>query len=126
MRRLIIGESSRFPDLGRLYWEQGFTKGLTTLANAVRDLSKAGHLTVADTDQAASQFAALILRIPVNQALLRGHDTITDTEIAGHIQRGTDAFLTLYHRNTNRSPGTHQHPSTSAPPTPSTKTVRTP
>ena len=96
LRRLVIGESSRFPELGNAYWRHGFQKGLATLANGLRQLADHGRLTVPDPLLAAGQFARMVLWVPVNQALLCGGETVTPADVARHVDSGVLTFLAAH------------------------------
>ena len=96
LRRLVIGESARFPELGHAYWQHGFQKGLSTLAESLRHLAGRGQLNVPDPLLAAGLFAGTVLWVPVNQALLCGGQTITPADIDRHVDAGVRAFLAAH------------------------------
>jgi TetR/AcrR family transcriptional repressor of mexJK operon len=96
LRRLVIGESARFPELGQAYWQLGFQKGLTTLADGLRRLAERGQLNIPDPLLAAGQFAGLVLWIPVNQALLCGDQAVTPADVNRHADAAVRAFLTSH------------------------------
>ncbi|WP_165436345.1 TetR/AcrR family transcriptional regulator [Amycolatopsis suaedae] len=98
LRRLVIGEAGRFPELGQTYWRHGFEKGLGTLADGLRRMADRGRLDVADPHFAAGQFAGLVLWVPVHQALLCGPDAVADADIDRHVEAGVHAFLALHGR----------------------------
>jgi TetR/AcrR family transcriptional repressor of mexJK operon len=98
LRRLVIGESARFPELGKAYWEHGFQKGLATLADGMRRLAARGRLNIADPALAAGQFAGMVLWVPVNQALLCGIEAVTPAEVDRHVDAGVLAFLAAHGR----------------------------
>lgn len=93
LRRLVIGEATRFPELGHIYWQHGFQKGLTTLADGLRQLAERGSLTIPDPRTAAGQFAGLVLWIPLNQALLCGGQAVTSADIDHYADTGVRTFL---------------------------------
>jgi TetR/AcrR family transcriptional regulator, mexJK operon transcriptional repressor len=72
LRRLVIGEAGRFPELGRTYWERGFERGLATLADRLQRLAERGLLRLEDPQLAAHQFAGMILWVPVNRVMFCG------------------------------------------------------
>jgi TetR/AcrR family transcriptional repressor of mexJK operon len=96
LRRLVIGESGRFPELGRTYWEDGFDKGLVTLAAGLERMARRGQLSIADPLLAAGQFAGLVLWVPANKAMLCGHEAVTDADIDHHVDTGVRTFLAAY------------------------------
>jgi TetR/AcrR family transcriptional regulator, mexJK operon transcriptional repressor len=97
LRRLVIGEAGRFPELGRSYWERGFERGLTTLASSLRQLAERGLLHVDDPLLAAHHFAGMILWVPVNRLMFTGEaDPVTGAELERYADAGVRAFLAAY------------------------------
>ncbi|MGW7480922.1 TetR/AcrR family transcriptional regulator [Nonomuraea muscovyensis] len=72
LRRLIIAEADRFPDLGRTWYEQGFECVLETLVTCFERLAARGHLHLDDPRLAADHLMGLLLWIPVNRAMFCG------------------------------------------------------
>jgi TetR/AcrR family transcriptional regulator, mexJK operon transcriptional repressor len=68
LRRLIIAEAERFPDLARTYFEQAPARTIEIIADALRTYAERGLLTVADPRLAAAHFAYLVLAIPQDRA----------------------------------------------------------
>jgi len=68
LRRLIIAEAERFPDLARTYFEQAPSRGIDIIAEALRSYEKRGLLKMGDPRLAAAQFAYLVLGIPQDRA----------------------------------------------------------
>jgi TetR/AcrR family transcriptional repressor of mexJK operon len=68
LRRLVIAEAERFPDLARTYFEQAPSRGIDVIADAFRSYEKSGLLEMSDTRLAAAQFAYLVLGIPQDRA----------------------------------------------------------
>ncbi|MGA7989088.1 MAG: TetR/AcrR family transcriptional regulator [Candidatus Dormiibacterota bacterium] len=61
MRRLVLAEAGRFPELARTYYEQVPQRVYATLATLFRELADQGALQVEDADSAAQHFAWLVL-----------------------------------------------------------------
>ena len=74
MRRLIVAESGRFPDLARAWHAAGPEKGHATLAAQIRRLAERGLLRAPDPLLAAQHLNYLILSVPLNEALFTGRD----------------------------------------------------
>src|SRR3954447_7571901 len=74
LRRLVIGEAGRFPELGRTFYEQGPGRTLAALAGAFERLTARGVLRVDDPLLASAHFNGLIMSIPLNEAMLLGRD----------------------------------------------------
>lgn len=69
LRRLIIAEAERFPDLARSYFEQAPARAIEVVANLLRTYVERGLLAADDPRLAASYFAYLALAIPQDRAL---------------------------------------------------------
>ncbi len=74
LRRLVIANADRFPDLGRQWYERGFGRVLATLGSRFEDLASKGLLRVDDPLLAANHFVGLLLWIPMNEAMFMGDD----------------------------------------------------
>src|SRR5262249_33531303 len=74
LRRLVIGEAARFPQLGEAYFTQAFQHGIAALATRIEQHAAAGRLQVADPELAAQHLAGLILWVPLNRAMFTGDD----------------------------------------------------
>ncbi|MDX6251900.1 MAG: TetR/AcrR family transcriptional regulator, mexJK operon transcriptional repressor [Kribbellaceae bacterium] len=97
IRRLIIAEAARFPDLGKAYWEGGFDRVLGTLAKCLARLTERGLLKVEDPMLAANHFAGLLLWIPSNKVMFYGRgDAVSAEELAASTEAGAAAFLAAY------------------------------
>jgi TetR/AcrR family transcriptional regulator, mexJK operon transcriptional repressor len=97
LRRLVIGESSRFPALGRNFYERGPGRAATDLATAFEDLASRGLLQFDSATTAASHFNWLVLSIPLNEAMLCGDDRpYSAAELEGFANAGVRVFLRAY------------------------------
>jgi AcrR family transcriptional regulator len=100
LRRLVIGEVSRFPDLARVLYEGGPQRAVAALAVAIEQLAHRGLLTVEDSLVAATQFNWLIMSAPLNRAMLLGDTAIpTAQELREHAAEGVRVFLAAYGRD---------------------------
>ena len=97
LRRLVIAEAGRFPDLGRTFMEQGTGRTGQVLAAAFERLAARGELRLDDPALAAAQFNWLVLARPINEAMLLGrHDTPDPAEIVRHVDDGVRMFMKAY------------------------------
>jgi TetR/AcrR family transcriptional repressor of mexJK operon len=97
LRRLVIGEANRFPDLGRAFYERGAGRSIAALATAFERLTESGRLRVDDPELAAAHFNWLVMAAPVNRAMLLGDDAIpTTAELDRYADGGVRAFLAAY------------------------------
>ena len=94
LRRLVIGEVGRFPELGRTFYERGPGRTLQALAAAFTRLAQAGALKVADPELAAEHFNWLVMSIPLNRAMLLGDDERPDLD--RYADEGVRVFLAAY------------------------------
>jgi TetR/AcrR family transcriptional regulator, mexJK operon transcriptional repressor len=96
LRRLLIAESRRFPEIAREYYERAPGLVMTTLATRLAALDEKGRLHVADPMMAAEHFAFLVMGAPLDRALLGlGTDRPPD-ELDAVALAGVAAFLRAY------------------------------
>jgi TetR/AcrR family transcriptional repressor of mexJK operon len=96
LRRLVIANADRFPDVGRGWYEQGFQRVLTTLATTFQSLADRKLLRLGDPVLAANHFVGLLLWIPVNKAMFTGDHHASPEELEHYAQAAVHAFLRGY------------------------------
>jgi TetR/AcrR family transcriptional repressor of mexJK operon len=97
LRRLVIGEANRFPELGRAFYERGAGRTIAGLAAVFERLTERGRLHADDSELAAAHFNWLVMAAPVNRAMLLGDDAIpTPAELDRYADGGVRAFLAAY------------------------------
>jgi AcrR family transcriptional regulator len=97
LRRLVIGEAGRFPELGQAFYEQGPGRTIAALATVFERLAERGVLQLDDPQLAAAQFNWLVMSSPLNQAMFLGKDEPpTRAELNRHADAGVRAFLAAY------------------------------
>jgi TetR/AcrR family transcriptional repressor of mexJK operon len=97
LRRLVIGEAGRFPELGRTFYEQGPGRTITALATVFERLADRGVLQLDDSLIAAAHFNWLVMSIPLNRAMLLGEDEPpAAAELNQYADAGVRAFLAAY------------------------------
>jgi TetR/AcrR family transcriptional repressor of mexJK operon len=94
LRRLVIGEAGRFPELGRTFYERGPGRTMGALATAFERLAAVGALKLDDPALAAEHFNWLVMSIPLNQAMLLGDDEQPDLD--HYADEGVRVFLAAY------------------------------
>lgn len=103
LRRLVIGEVTRFPALGRAFYDLGLATMTGTLATAFARLADEGHLHVDAPRLAAEHFIWLVLSIPLNRAMLLGDDHgVSTDDLDSYADVGVSAFLAAYGGTTHR------------------------
>ncbi|MDB5456448.1 MAG: TetR/AcrR family transcriptional regulator [Caulobacter sp.] len=97
LRRLVIGEANRFPDLGRALHEGGPGRAIAGLALAFARWADRGRLAIEDPRVAASHFNWLVMGEPVNQAMMLGDEAIPKpAALRRHAAAGVRVFLAAY------------------------------
>lgn len=95
LRRLVIAEAERFPDVGAAWHREGFERVLATLADCFAQLTRRGLLAVDDPLLAANHFVGLLLWIPVNRVMFCG-GTYPQEELTRLADAATRTFLAAY------------------------------
>jgi AcrR family transcriptional regulator len=99
LRRVVIGEASRFPGLGQAFYDLGLARTIDMLSAALVDLVGDGILDVDDPGLAAEQLIWLVLSIPLNRAMLLGDDHgIKPKDLDRYADVGVKTFLAAYSR----------------------------
>ena len=98
LRRLVIAEADRFPEIGRAWFDRGFNRALVILGEAMRRLADRGLLQgLADPALAAYQFAGLVMYQPMNQVMFGGTDALPPADQLNRIaDAAVDMFLAAY------------------------------
>jgi TetR/AcrR family transcriptional repressor of mexJK operon len=98
LRRLVIAEADRFPDVGTAWFEGPFDRTLVILGEAMQRLADRGLLqNLSDPTRAAYQFAGLVMYQPMNQVMFAGTDAIPPTDKLSRIaDSAVDMFLATY------------------------------
>jgi TetR/AcrR family transcriptional repressor of mexJK operon len=97
LRRLVIGEVSRFPHLARALWEHGPARAMADLADLFRQLVKAGLLRAPDARVAAQTYNWLVMSAPLNEAMLLGDDAVPNpAALRRHAREAVRVFLAAY------------------------------
>ncbi len=98
LRRLVIGEVPRFPELARAVFEHGPQRAVTGLAQMLADLDDRDLLAVPDPRLAATQLNWLVMGAPVNDAMFLGDDAIPSTQAQrDHVKAAVATFLSSTH-----------------------------
>jgi len=97
LRRLVIGEVSRFPELGEALYSGGPGRAIISLAATFKRLAACGVLAIRNPSLAASQFNWLVMSAPLNRAMLLGDDAIPRaSELQKHAAESVQLFLAAY------------------------------
>lgn len=97
LRRVVIGEANRFPELGKALYESGPARAMAAMATAFRHLVDRDLLKIDDAAAAASDFNWLVMGAPLNQAMLLGDAAIPGpTALRRHAADAVRVFLAAY------------------------------
>ncbi|WP_127792494.1 TetR/AcrR family transcriptional regulator [Agromyces sp. LHK192] len=97
LRRLVIGEVGRFPELASALYERGPARAILALADAFERLREAGLLAFDEASVAAGQFNWLVMGDPINRAMLLGDGGIpSPAERSAHVAHAVGVFLAAY------------------------------
>jgi TetR/AcrR family transcriptional repressor of mexJK operon len=93
IHRLVVAESGRFPELGRIFYETGPKRGTENLTRFFADLIDAGRLPPQDPVEAARWFKELLLAGIYNLRLWGIITDPTPEEIRAHVEKSVAVFL---------------------------------
>jgi TetR/AcrR family transcriptional repressor of mexJK operon len=96
LRRLVIAEASRFPELGRIFHERGPGRTIDALATAFERLAARGALRLDDSQVAAAHFNWLVMSIPLNEAMFFGDEASPSDGLDRYADAGVSVFLAAY------------------------------
>ena len=97
LRRLVIGEVSRFPELGEAFYSGGPGRAIISLAATFERLAACGVLAIRNPSLAASQFNWLVMSAPLNRAMLLGDGAIPSaSELQKHAAESVQLFLAAH------------------------------
>ena len=96
LRRIVIAEAERFPDLARTWYAEGPGRARSTLAEQLRVLTHRGLLVVDDPLLAAELLNWLIVGSALNHALFHPDVSLTRRELQRHADEAVRVFLAAY------------------------------
>ncbi len=97
LRRLVVGEANRLPELAALYYERAPARMLSAFADCFARLGRRGLLDVPEPATAAEHFAFLVVGRCIDQALFCGGPQVeSDIDIDRHVRSGVRVFLAGY------------------------------
>jgi len=98
LRRLVIAEADRFPEVARAWFDRGFDRTMGIVGEALRSLADRGLLrNLSDPTVAAYQFAGLVMYQPMNQVMFAGTDAPPSANTLDRIaDSAVEVFLAAY------------------------------
>lgn len=93
LHRLLVAESARFPELGRLSYEAGPRRVVAGLARLLRAQADRNALSIPDPERAAEQFYGALLGFVQLRAILCDEPESGAPWIDAHVQHAVAVFL---------------------------------
>jgi TetR/AcrR family transcriptional regulator, mexJK operon transcriptional repressor len=96
LRRLVIAEADRFPQLGGALYDGGPGRAIAGLAVSLQRWADRDLLSIGDAKVAATQFNWLVMGEPINQAMFRADYIMSKAERVRHIEHAVRVFIAAY------------------------------
>lgn len=96
LRRLVIGEIDRFPQLGRLWYQVTYEMNNKPLIEAVTELNRLGRLDTPDPVLAVQQLVAATVGVPQLVHTFAPAAEPDPAELTRVVTSGVDLFLARY------------------------------
>lgn len=98
LMRLIIAERERFPDIARMYYEQGPMRSHIVLRNYFETLIDKGLLDIRSADEACEFFRGMLMHQRYIEQLYLDASPLSEEEIGVKARHVVDRFLEAYHQ----------------------------
>lgn len=98
LMRLIISERERFPDISRMYYEQGPLHSHMVLRDYFEVLIDKGLLDIRSADEACEFFRAMLMHQRYIEQLYLDASPLSAEEIGVKARHVVDRFLEAYHQ----------------------------
>ena len=97
LRRLIIGEAARFPDLARRYYELVPGRVYAALADRFAELQKQGRIRAGGATEAANHFAWLTLGLTLDRGMFYPVESaLLDVDLDEQAAAAATVFVAAY------------------------------
>jgi AcrR family transcriptional regulator len=96
VNRIVVAESDRFPELGRIFYEAGPLRGQERLDAYFRKLVDTGQIRSCDPGVAGRRFKDLILSDLHSRRLWGVLTELTPEQLHAHVQESVDIFLAAF------------------------------
>ena len=98
LHRIILGEVTRFPGLGEVFWRAGPERQRLQIEAFLKSAVASGTLTVPDTRLAAEQFVSLVRGEVQLRQLLLLEAKAGEAEIDAVVEGAVDTFIRAFER----------------------------
>ena len=97
LRRVVIAEVGRFPQLGQMLYDRGPGRSIERLTGAFLHYQDVGQMRTTDARQAASLFNWLVMGQPINDAMLLGDAALpSESDISNHTESCVRIFIAAF------------------------------
>ena len=96
LHRLVVGETQRFPEVGRIFYECAPRQTQRLLADFLGQAMERGQLRRDDPLAAARQLTGLCMYGGHQRLLVGVIDALSEDEIEAEVDRATDTFIRAY------------------------------
>ncbi len=96
MHRLVVAETGRFPELGRLFYENGPARGAQRFSEYFTRVIAAGRLPPNDPKEVGQRLKDLVLSDIYMRRLWGVLAAPTQNELTAHVTRSVDIFLAAF------------------------------
>ena len=98
LHRIILGEVSRFPALGEVFWRAGPERNLLQIETFLRAATATGSLQIPDPRRAAEQFVGLVRGETQLRHLLRLEAVADRRRVRALVDAAVDTFVRAFAR----------------------------
>jgi|SRR6185312_10513292 len=96
IHRLVIAEAGRFPELGRLFYENGPARGRQRFTQYFERVIAAGRLPPNDPQEVGTRLKDLVLSDVYTRRLWGVLGPLSPDELRAHVTRSVDIFLLAF------------------------------
>ena len=96
IHRLVVAETGRFPELGRLFYENGPARGVQRFTEYFERVIAAGRLPPNDPREVGQRLKDLILSDVYTRRLWGVLEPLSPAELRAHVTRSVDIFLMAF------------------------------
>ena len=97
LRRLVIGEGSRFPNIAKMYYNHGPGLSHKQLEKCFKEEKTRRNIKIEDANLAATIFQSMLMHSMYLRTLFTAHGQLTRKELKQHANTVVDNFLHFYH-----------------------------
>jgi TetR/AcrR family transcriptional repressor of mexJK operon len=98
LRRLVIAEAERFPELGQALYNGGPGRAIAGLAVNLQRWADRDLLSIRDATVAATQFNWLVMGEPVNRAMFNVDYILSKGARNQHVEQAVRVFIAAYRK----------------------------